>query len=603
MVAVLSDAIHVAVRSFALTAVSESDHAMTTDVRPAAELQPTPPWAPTRRTAGDLWAYAGGVVVGATLLLVAAVRQPFSYDELSQITPYASDDVVTIVSGTRQPPLDPLLGALFRHLLGQGQLQQRLVPVLAGIGILVVTGALLRRLGLGYAGAWAVWVLATAPLAVRYGAYTRPYALPALWMLLFVLASHHWLTDRRRGWLAVAVAAAVALPLTRVPEPCVFLAVTALALSLAAGTGRMRWRDTRPLVLAAGGSLVLVGVPLFLLLGSQTQGSFFDPSPTGIWHRAGRGFHEIATAVVPLLGQSFPWWPLSSTVLVVALGVPALRRRLLGWWFWWALLAAPVAFVLAYHLLNPYSFFALPYRSRAAYFFLPAYVLVTAVVASLVVGPRVRRSARAVVGLLLAAALLGQLPATAGVLTRDAAPDFAKAATLLRTQVPKDAVVLYDRPTPAGQSRQPFLGHPRYLGDRPRVRDVRDLADQSSLPRGPVYVLVNGQCARPGRCALSRRPWVRDVPGWRLAATSERFSLYAPDHPSAGIEQALLAVGNTLGPDLGYVETLSAAALLDREGHPTRARALVADLRSRMTPLQRRRMDQYVAANRVPVPH
>jgi hypothetical protein len=577
---------------------------MTADVQRAPVLRPARPVVATaRRVPGDLWAYVGGVVLGATLLLVAAVRQPFSYDELSQITPYASNDVVTIVSGTRQPPLDPLLGAVFRHLLGQGQLQQRLVPVLAGIGILVVAGALLRRLGLGYAGAWAVWVLATAPLAVRYGAYTRPYALPALWMLLFVLASHVWLTDRRRGWLAVAVATAVALPLTRVPEPCVFLAVTFLALSLASWTGRMRWRDTRPLVLAAGGSLVLVGVPLFLLLGSQTQGSFFDPSPAGMWSRAGRGFHEIATAVVPLLGQSFPWWPLSLAVVLVGLAVPSLRRRLLGWWFWWALLAAPVAFVLAYHLLNPYSFFALPYRSRAAYFFLPAYVLVTAVVASLVTTPRLGRGVRAAVGLLLAGALVGQLPATAGVLTRDAAPDFATASALLRTHVPQDAVVLYDRPTPAGQSRQPFLGHPRYLGARPRVLDVRDLADRRSLPSGPVYVLVNGQCARPGRCQLSRRPWVRDVPGWRLAATSERFSLYGPVGRSGGIERALLAFGRTLGPDLGYVETLSAATLVERGGDPAGARDLVADLRSRMTPLQQRRMDDYVASNNVPVPH
>jgi 4-amino-4-deoxy-L-arabinose transferase-like glycosyltransferase len=36
------------------------------------------------------------------------------------------------VGGTRQPPLDPLLGAAFTHVFGQGQLQQRLVPLLAG---------------------------------------------------------------------------------------------------------------------------------------------------------------------------------------------------------------------------------------------------------------------------------------------------------------------------------------------------------------------------------------------------------------------------------------------------------------------------------------
>ena len=122
----------------------------------------------------DLWWYAGGVVVGAALLLTTALRQPFSYDELSQINPYGSDSISSIIDGTRQPPLDALLGGLFRHVLGQGQLQQRLVPLLSGIGILVVTSLLLRRLGLGRAGAWAVFVLATAPLAVRSGADTRP---------------------------------------------------------------------------------------------------------------------------------------------------------------------------------------------------------------------------------------------------------------------------------------------------------------------------------------------------------------------------------------------------------------------------------------------
>ena len=98
-------------------------------------------------------------------------------------------------------------------------------------------------------------------------------------------------------------------------------------------------------------------------------------------------------------------------------------------------------------------------------------------------------------------------------------------------------------------------------------------------------------------------PGSRDVPGWPARGHLRAVLAVRAGPPVAGIEQALLAVGNTLGPDLGYVETLSAAALLDREGHPTRSRALVADVRSRMTPLQRRRMDQYVASNRVPLPH
>jgi hypothetical protein len=348
-------------------------------------------------------------------------------------------------------------------------------------------------------------------------------------------------------------------------------------------------------------------VPLFLLLGSQTQGSFFDPSPTGVLGRAGRGFHEIATSVVPLLGSSFPWWPLTVALIVIVLLWPPARRMLFGWWFFLPLLAGPVAFLLAYHLLNPYSFFALPYRSRATYFFVPAYVLVVVAVASVVARRQVALWWRAVLAVLLAAALVTQLPATANVVEYDAAPDFARISSVLTLNVPDDAIVLYDRPTPAGQSRQPFQGTPRYMGDTPYVATIAKISkDISSLPRyGPVYVLVNGQCARPGRCQLSREPWVRDVPGWRLVRTQERFSLYAPrgtESGRAGVLKAMFSFGSALGPELGYVETLTAADLLAREGHSARAGEVVRRLRAEVSPVVRGRIDSYVEQNHFPLP-
>ena len=131
------------------------------------------------------------------------IRQPFSYDELQQIAPYGSSDLGTITGATRQPPIDPLLGAFFHHLFGEGQLQDRLVPVLSGIASLIVMSLLLRRFGLRYAGAFAVLVLATAPLMIRYSAYTRPYALPMLLMIVTAYAITSWLTGRP-ATLAVA---------------------------------------------------------------------------------------------------------------------------------------------------------------------------------------------------------------------------------------------------------------------------------------------------------------------------------------------------------------------------------------------------------------
>lgn len=548
--------------------------------------------APARvrsRLAGDIPWYVGAVLVGCALNIAAAIRQPYSYDEIQQITPYGSNSIVEILSATRQPPLDPLLGALVQHVLGVGQLRQHLVPLAAGIGTLTLMSLLLRRLRLGNAGAFAVLVLATAPLMVRYSTYTRPYALPLFLMVLFAYAAQQYLDQRRRGWLVVAAVTAVALPLTRVAEPAVFLLTTAAILAFLTYRGRLSWAQSGPLIAASGGTLVLVGLPMYLLLAARAYG-FYDPSPSGVLDRFGTGVHEIATAVPPLLATSFPWWPATLLVIVTALALPASRRQLSQWWMWWPFLAAPVVFLLAYHFLNPFSFFAIPYRSRSLYFFLPAYVLVIAALTAVVAtGKATSPRLRIGLSVLLGAVLVGQLPATADVVLRDAAPDFGAISQVLTDDVPDDAIVLYDRPSPAGQSRQPFIGTPRYMGTTPNVQTVSDLVDDAQeIPRdGPVYVLVNGQCASPGRCEPSRSPWDEDVPGWQISYQEERFTLYEPTEGQsgpAGVIAAMRAVGDALGPELGYVETFTAATLLEEQGRSAEGKALIEQMYSEATP-------------------
>ena len=549
--------------------------------------------APARvrsRLGGDIPWYVGAVLVGCALNIAAAIRQPYSYDEIQQITPYGSNSIVEILSATRQPPLDPLLGALIQHVLGVGQLRQHLVPLLAGIGTLTLMSLLLRRLRLGPAGAFAVLVLATAPLMVRYSTYTRPYALPLFLMVLFAYAAQKYLDEGRRGWLVVAAVTAVALPLTRVAEPVVFLLTTAAILAFLGCRGRLSWAQSGPLIAASGGTLVLVGLPMYLLLAARA-GSFYDPSASGVLDRFGTGVREIATAVPPLLATSFPWWPATLLVIVTALALPASRRQLLQWWTWWPFLAAPVVFLLAYHFLNPFSFYALPYRARSLYFFLPAYVLVIAALSAVVTNGKAAVPQRLRIGLsvLLGGVLVGQLPATADVVLKNAAPDFGQISEVLTEDLPDDAIVLYDRPTPAGQSRQPFLGTPRYMGTTPYVQTVSDLVDDSDyIPEnGPVYVLVNGQCASPGRCEPTRTPWDEDVPGWQIAYQVERFTLYEPTEGQAGpagVIAALRAVGDALGPELGYVETFTAATLLEEQGRSAEGKALIDQMYSEATP-------------------
>nr|MBA2559975.1 glycosyltransferase family 39 protein [Propionibacteriales bacterium] len=243
--------------------------------------------------------YAGTVLLGAALIVVTAIHQPLNQNELQQMAPYDSSSLSTITGGTRQPPLDPLLGALVQHLLGEGQLRQRLVPVCAGIGTLVLMSVLLRRMRLGVAGVVALAALATAPLMVRFSAYSRPYALPLVLMMLFVYAAERWLDSGRRRWLVAAGLAGAALPLARVPEPTIFLFATAVTLAWLAYRGRFAWSRAGPIVAVSVAALGLVGYPMFRALASAAPG-LWDPSPSGFVNGFGEGAREFFGSAVPL---------------------------------------------------------------------------------------------------------------------------------------------------------------------------------------------------------------------------------------------------------------------------------------------------------------
>lgn len=509
-------------------------------------------------------AYVAVVVLGAVLFVIAALQQPYNADEMKQIGPYGTGDIGEITGATRQPPLAPLLEAGIQHLLGEGQLQQRLLPVLSGIGGLATMGLLLRRLGLRYAGPLALLLMATSPLTVRYSAYTRPYAEALCLMLVLALATHAWLDTGRRRWLVIGGTAAVLMPLVRVPEPTAFMAMTVLVLAVLGLRGKVPWHRALPLMGVVSLALVAVGLVQTLVLATRAD-HLADFSPGGIGARLERGVRELVTGFLPTLGTAFPLWPVVLGVVVAAVLVPAARRRLLAWPAFWPLLAAPVAFAIAYHLAFRISFDALPYRARFASFFVPVVVLAAAALLSLFEQPSARRPVRELAGGLVAAMFLCQLPATVVVLTEDASPDFAEMARVLHEKVPDDALVLYDRPTPPGSSRQAFVGRARYLGGEPSVVNVRDLPHRP-VPDGPVYLLFNGQCAYEGRCVPGKRHRIEQpIAGFELIYAHDRFTLYAPTGEQT-VDQALAASLQALGPELGYVQGYVRADLLEQRG-------------------------------------
>jgi hypothetical protein len=465
-----------------------------------------------------------------------------------------------------------------------GQFEQRLVPILSGIGAMVLMALLLRRLRIGAAGIVALWLMATAPLLVRYSAYARPYALPLFLMMLFVAATQKWLDTRRWPWLIVVAAAALALPVARVPEPVVFLLTGITVLGWLAFRGRLSWRQASPVIGIVVAALASVGYPMYRTLASETGGKVFETSPSGIVHRVPRGVDEILTGLLPLLAGWMPWWPVTLLLVAVSLAMRPSRRMLLRCWYFWPLLAAPVVFVLAYHFLNPYPFDIRPYRARFAIFFVPAHVLVVAAVA-FAASQADALSRRWRIGLvaLLAAALLTAFPKTVEVLVKNEAADFDQVADVLTSTLPDDAVVLYDTPSPVGLWRQPFIAKHRYMGDVPAVGYVKHLAERPRLtPTGrgrPVFVLIlDSRCAYSVVCDIPPQHWHKDVPGWDVRSRIDKFTLYEPTGTASGrlgMIKAMRAFGKAMTPRLGYVDTFLAARLLELRGRESESRAML----------------------------
>ena len=536
-----------------------------------AEPTTTPGWWTDRF---ERALYAVGVALGAVLAVLTALNQPYNQNEWVQIQPYDSWDPEVVTSGTRQPALDPLLGALVQHAVGVGQLQQRLVPVACGILSLVLMALLLRRLGLHVHGVVALWFMATAPVFLRYSAYARPYALPLLLMLLCAYAGSRWLDGGGRGWLVVSVGGALLLPLARVPEPVAFLGSAALILVLA---GWRRWLIRARAWWLGGGILAVlasVGALTVLELGSQTAAgsgnSLIDLDLGRALDRVPTGLQDLSDFVAPLYGEWFPWWPLTLLFVVLAVALPSSRHRLTTrrWisttWWWLPLVLAPLAFLVAYHSVNPFPLDQRHYRIRFAYFWVPSLVVVVAVTSEAV--SRHARKAAAWAGPALAAVLLvSQLPSSYEVVTENDAVDVQQVAAIAEDRLPPDAVLIYDGPSPDGHWRQPFFGGPRWFaGPHARVvTSTKMAAGRAAIggAAGPIYLVVlDAPCVDSVACDSPDRP-IGDVAGWEVAERFDWFTLYAPADGQAGRDGAIEAqeaLASAYGP--GYSRVNESAA-------------------------------------------
>jgi hypothetical protein len=542
--------------------------------------------------------YVAGICCGAVLILVAAARQPLDWDEYMQAGPYGSDSLSTMVGGTRQPPLDPLAGGIIQHLFGVGRFQDHLGSALAGIGVLIVFALLMRALKLGAGGAIALWALATAPLMVRYSAYGRPYAMPLFEMLLFAYATQRWLQAGRRRHLLLAAVAAVSMPLTRVPEPCSFLVVAAVALGFLAWRGRYRWSQVAaPLALALG-SVIVIGIPLVLKLQHEIKGTaVVSTHPLETLQSGPPHLHELVSGVPGLFATWLSWWPLTVALLLVLLLVPQVRRRWTHWWFVLPLLAAPLAFLLAFHLFVTKSF--LGYQPRHAYFWvLPVaigFAAVAAVATDHAVAPRLRRGLL----VLVAAAIVTQLPTTALVLANSETPDWHQIAQVLTNELPDDAIVIFENPSHHHRAAFSAIYDESWdQASAPRVLPIDGIVSDPTVVsgQGPVYMLIlESDCTR---CDFPHRhspPWDRNVAGWSLQRL-DLFSLYSPQNGQsgrAGVLAAMTAFRGTLGAYRASALTVAEARVLRATGQDARAAALIHEMWTHLTSAQAKGVRAY----------
>lgn len=495
-----------------------------------------------------------GVVVGALVLIIAVLEEPYHIDELRQVRSYSSSfgEIVDASFAQEQPPLDPLLNATLQRVIGVGDTHQRLLPALWGIGSLIVLGLLLNRSGLAIGAPVAIALMAIAPGLVAVTAYARPYALPLFLTLLFLEGSDRWLREGSRLGGAIAIVAALLLPLSRTVEPPVVLAATAAWLVVLriqnSEVTQARWKLP---VAAAIAALLLVEIPVYLRLSSDLAEYTVDASVAwGGLSRLGSELPEVLSQEIGIFGLA---------VALTAAAWPPVRTRVAGLWWFWPLVAVPIGFALLFFLRTPES---QPYFDRYVFSWWPPLAALAGAITHVAVEGRSRR--------LLAGAGLAVVTGLAlwslgGLLTQLSTkelPDWRAVSAVIGTETADGAVVLYDSVRPFGLYRTPFAGWPRYTGQdlRPPL-SLHIAADPDLVPHdAPVYVALLG--AQP------------DVSGWTKQQVDSFFTFYTPVEERrgrVGAADSFTEFGHAVDPLDGAAMLLAAASLYSSVSLPEAA--------------------------------
>jgi 4-amino-4-deoxy-L-arabinose transferase-like glycosyltransferase len=294
--------------------------------RPAAEPSTAPAEPPARR-----WALVPVVALAAAKLvfqLSVAGRYGWHRDELYYVDAGRHLDLGYVDF----PPITPLLSRVATALFGDSLVGLRSLAALAGAATVVVVALVARALGGDRrAQVLAAGLAATSP--VLLGADAMFQTVPfdqLLWAVLALLAVQALRDGSVRRWLAVGVAAGVALE----TKYTVVLLLAGLALGLVVTAGGRRHLRTPGPWLAAGVALVLLAPNLWwqarhgwASVDFFTGGEGYEPGETSPGQYVGELLLIVGPATLLVcaaglrrLGRDRRWSPLAVAAAVVVVG-------------------------------------------------------------------------------------------------------------------------------------------------------------------------------------------------------------------------------------------------------------------------------------------
>jgi 4-amino-4-deoxy-L-arabinose transferase-like glycosyltransferase len=373
----------------------------------------------------------------------------------------------------KPPLLYWLVGAAY-GVFGPGDGPARVVPALAAVGTIVITGWWGRRVFGPHAGLAAACVLTLAPGFAYYGRLLTFDGLLSLWVTASLAAGDiaRASAKRRAWWLASAVFAALGV-LAKGPVALVLVVPVLFTWQLAEGgppTLRLRaW-------LAWGGIAMIVALPWFVAAEARTPGFLVD----FIWHHhferysAAFDHEEPAWFFLPrLVVGLLPW----VVFLPAAMRCGAARRYLLaGVWV--------------------VAFFSAGGCKRATYV-LPAYPLF-----ALGLGACLAEPARAVVFRRVAAATAGVAVFGVAFLWPDYARRFSKRNLL--AAVPPSGEPVYCSARLADSASYYLPSRRLIVLDAHHAPDVGSLVVLASAERDAPTGWSTETIARQGRAAVVR---------------------------------------------------------------------------------------------------